>query len=86
MSDDLPNLNRNIKSRIRAAIEGRLARAPQDYGKPLRGELHPLWSLRVGDYRVLYLIEVAKVRVLQIVHRSDAYKAGVLEARQRGWL
>ena len=85
-SEDLPSLNRDIRDRIRKAIEARLTRAPQDYGKPLSGNLQSYWSLRVGDYRITYRIEPPFVKVIQIVHRRDAYQAGVLEARRRGWL
>lgn len=81
--EDIPSLNRDMKDRVRRAIEARLARAPQDYGKPLRGTLRAFWSLRVGDYRVVYRIEPPLVKVLQISHRRDAYEAGVLEARRR---
>ena len=84
--EDIPGLNHDIKERLSAAIENRLTSAPQDYGKPLRGELRSLWSLRVGDYRVVYRIEQKKVKVIQIAHRRDAYEAGILEARRRGWL
>jgi mRNA interferase RelE/StbE len=83
---DLSSLNRDIKSRIRKAIETRLTRAPQDYGKPLSGNLSRYWSLRVGDYRVIYYIEPPQVKIIQIVHRRDAYQEGILEARRRGWL
>lgn len=83
---DLPGLNRDVKDRLKTAIENRLTNAPQDYGKPLRGALRSVWSLRVGDYRVVYLIEGDKVRILQVAHRRDAYEAGILEARRRGWL
>ena len=83
---DIPALNRDIKDRLKRAIENRLTRAPGDYGKPLRGELHSLWSLRVGDYRVVYRIEHKTVRIIQIANRKDAYDAGILEARRRGWL
>lgn len=86
LKTDIPGLNRNIKARLRTAIENRLTRAPEDYGKPLRGELRSLWSLRVGDYRVMYRIKQKKVKVIQIAHRKDAYKAGILEARRRGWI
>ena len=67
-----------MRRRLRTAIDNRLVNAPFDYGKPLRGELKSLWSLRVGDYRVLYRIEARKVKVIQIVHRRDAYRAGIL--------
>lgn len=84
--EDLPALNRDIKERVRKVIESKLTRAPQDYGKPLSGNLHAYWSLRVGDYRVVYRIESPLVRIIQIVNRRDAYQAGILEARRRGWL
>ena len=79
-------LNRDVRARIRKAIESRLTRAPQDYGKPLMGNLSGYWSLRVGDYRVVYRIEGREVKIIQIAHRRDAYQAGILEARNRGWL
>ena len=82
--EDLPAINRDIKDRISRAIEARLSRAPQDYGKPLMGSLQSYWSLRVGDYRIIYFIEPPLVKIIQIVHRRDAYQEGILEARRRG--
>ena len=84
--EDLRNLNKDILKRIKAAIENRLRRAPTDYGKPLRAELKSLWRLRVGDYRILYMIAGTQVVILQIVHRRDAYQEGIAEARRRGLL
>ncbi len=83
---DIPPLNRDIKVRIRKAIEARLTRAPQDYGKPLMGNLSGYWSLRVGDYRVVFFVVSPLVKIVQIAHRRDAYQEGILEARRRGWL
>jgi len=44
-------------------------------GYRLRGRLTGVWSLRVGAYRILYVIEEsgALVRILAIRHRSIAY-------------
>jgi mRNA interferase RelE/StbE len=86
LQKDIPGLNGDTKRLLRTAIENRLGRAPEDYGKPLRGELRSLWRLRVGDYRVVYRIERKTIRVIRIAHRKDAYEAGILEARRRGWL
>ena len=51
---------------------------PWKKGKPLRGELRPLWSARVGSYRTLYTIEgpeqSATVVVRAIRHRVAAYR------------
>ena len=84
LNEDLKHLNRDILKRIKTAIENRLRRAPADYGKPLRAELKSLWSLRVGDYRIVYYIEGARVIILQIANRRDAYQEGIAEARRRG--
>jgi mRNA interferase RelE/StbE len=45
-------------------------------GKPLRGELAGRWSLRIGDYRVIYVIdENQKIVILYSVkHRKVIYK------------
>ncbi|MBI5201681.1 MAG: type II toxin-antitoxin system RelE/ParE family toxin [Elusimicrobia bacterium] len=84
--EDIASLNRDVRDRIRKAVESRLTRAPEDYGKPLMGNLSGYWSLRVGDYRAVYTIERNDVKIFQIVHRRDAYQAGILAARDRGWL
>lgn len=49
---------------------------PHRVGKPLRDDLHGVWSARRGTYRVLYRIheERREVIVLRIDHRSDAYR------------
>lgn len=45
-------------------------------GKPLWGELRGLWSLRRGDYRVLYRVDHAalRVQVARVGHRRDSYR------------
>ena len=83
LKDDAKLLNKNILQRIKQAIENRLGTAPLDYGKPLRGNLKSIWSLRVGDYRVLYRIQGLQVLVLQVVNRRDAYHEGLLEMRSK---
>ncbi len=86
IAEDIRLINREFLRRIKTAIENRLRRAPCDYGKPLRGELKSLWRLRVGDHRIVYLPESNRVVILQIVHRRDAYREGIVEARRRGLL
>lgn len=46
-------------------------------GHRLRDRLNGLRSLRIGGYRILYVIEEdgALVRVLAVRHRSTAYKS-----------
>lgn len=80
---DLPLLPSNIQRRIARAIEARLAEAPERYGAPLRETLRGYWKLRVGDYRVVYQVAGAEVRVLGILHRKRVYEDIM---RRRGWL
>jgi mRNA interferase RelE/StbE len=71
---DLPKINKDIKLRIKKAIEERLMNDPLKYGKPLRKSLKGYWKLRVGDYRVVYKIEGSNIIVLAIIHRKEVYK------------
>ncbi len=58
-------------------ISGPLAREPRRVGAPLRGPFEGQWRARRGEYRVRYEIDDAShtVRVLDIDHRRDAYRA-----------
>jgi mRNA interferase RelE/StbE len=71
---DLPKINKDVKLRIKKAIEERLMNDPLKYGKPLRKSLKGYWKLRVGDYRVVYKIEGSNIIVLAIIHRKEVYK------------
>ena len=52
-----------------------LAELPRS-GKPLAGELTGLWSLRRGDYRVVYRAndDEERIEVARIAHRRDVYR------------
>jgi len=73
LSDDIPKLSMEWKTKIKKAIEDRLTTHPEDYGKPLRRSLKGYRKLRVGDYRVIFLLESITVKVLAIQHRSVVY-------------
>jgi mRNA interferase RelE/StbE len=69
---ELDKLERQIKDRIIARLKD-LRDKPDTLGKILK----PLgfWSLRIGDYRVIYEIDKPKKRVvvLFIGHRKKVY-------------
>jgi len=46
------------------------------FGKPLRGELSGEWSLRIGDYRIIYVIDEHEktVTLYNVRHRKVAYQ------------
>lgn len=73
---DIPALDHTAKQRIKTAIETKLMRDPLTFGKPLRYSLSGQRSLRVGDYRVLYLVEheAHVVSITAIGHRRAIYE------------
>jgi mRNA interferase RelE/StbE len=74
---DLENLDNSIRAMIlkwmKKNIEGALD--PRVHGKRLSGNLSDYWRYRIGDYRVLAVIEDDKAVVLavRIRHRSIVY-------------
>lgn len=74
VAEDIPKLSAADKKRVRLAIEEKLTTSPAIFGKPLRHSLRGYRSLRVGDHRVVFRIDGARVRVLLIEHRSVVYK------------
>ena len=64
--EDLPHISKNIKKRLRKAIEERLGSNPEKYGEPLKRGLKGYRKLRVGDYRVIYKLE-RKTVIIQVL-------------------
>lgn len=71
---DLPKLNRDIRDRIRRAIEQRLFEHPEMYSQPLRKALKTYRKLRVGDYRIVLKIDSQIITILAIGHRRHIYQ------------
>ena len=74
ISKDISSFPQNIKSRIKKAIEQRLARDPIKFGEPLRRSLKGYRKMRVGDYRIIYRIESSEIIVLKIGLRKEVYQ------------
>ena len=74
VKNDLAILPRNLKERIRKAIEQRLYVEPTYFGDPLRKSLQGYRKLRVGDYRIIYRVDKTQVIILKIGHRKEVYE------------
>ena len=70
---ELQKTEKNIRTRIIHEAK-QLDENPQKIGKPLKQS--DFWSLRVGNYRVIYEIDQDKnqVIILHIGHRSNVYE------------
>ena len=69
---ELQKTEKHIRTRIIESAK-QLRENPDKIGKPLKQS--DFWSLRVGDYRVIYEINQSKnqVVILFIGHRSKVY-------------
>ena len=74
LSRDLPRLDAPTRKRIRGAIERKLTERPEASAKPLAHTTRRLWSLRVGDWRVVFAMRETEIWILRIGHRRDVYK------------
>ena len=73
---DLKKIPKKVKLLIKRAIEERLKVDPVCFGAPLKQNLKGLMKLRIGDYRIIYSIEIETVVivVIKIGHRKEIYK------------
>jgi mRNA interferase RelE/StbE len=72
----IQSLARDIRERIRSAIDS-LAEAPRPHGiKALQGAQKGYLRLRVGEYRIIYRVEDDRLVVLVVAigHRREVYR------------
>lgn len=76
VKDDFKSIGEAEKKRIVRDIGKKLKTAPLDFGKPLQYKLKKLYSLRVGDYRVIYHLDQKEtfVTILKIGHLNEVYE------------
>jgi mRNA interferase RelE/StbE len=76
--NDLRRLDPQVQRRIVSFLEQRVIAVgdPRQLGKPLHGDKGDLWSYRVGDYRIICMIEDRRlvVVVVSVRHRREAYR------------
>jgi mRNA interferase RelE/StbE len=75
VDEDIPALPKTMRERIRHAIESRLTADPIGLGKPLRYSFVGHRRIRVGDYRIVYRLDIERhaVVIVLIKHRKDVY-------------
>lgn len=73
---DLKSLGRKAAEHIRETVEIKLAKDPRQ-GKQLQGDFKPpLWSFRMGVYRIIYTFTDSElvIWVVRVGHRKDVYR------------
>ena len=74
VKEDIPQLPKVEKKRIKQAIEKRLTHDPVHFGKPLHYSLKGCRRMRVGHYRVIFKLERKIILIVKIGHRKEIYK------------
>ncbi len=73
----LKKMDKQIAMLIISYIEKNLVNCsnPRLLGKSLKGNLNNKWSYRIGNYRILSIIEDGKIliNIVEIGHRRDIY-------------
>ena len=74
----LRKLDRSVQRRLLQYLERRVIASgdPRQFGKALRGDKGDFWSYRVGDYRIICMIEDQRlvVTVITLGNRRDVYR------------
>lgn len=73
VKQDFKQIAHQDRLRIIDEIENELKNNPHS-GKKLTGPYRGMYSLRVGDYRVIYSFYKDGILILRVAHRKDAYK------------
>jgi mRNA interferase RelE/StbE len=75
---ELDKLDRPVRRRLLQYLEQRVIASgdPRQLGKPLHGDKGDLWSYRVGDYRIICMIEDRRlvVVVVTVGNRREVYR------------
>jgi mRNA interferase RelE/StbE len=67
---------KSIQPRIAGKLIEAIEKLPAGKVKPIKGEkTPPLFRLRVGKYRVIFLKSNQQIRVVKIDTRGDVYKS-----------
>ncbi len=74
-----PRFRKRLKAlkrqlQIRILRQTKILKSNPYLGKKLRGPWRGIYSLRIGDYRVLYQISDNKVLLLTVAHRKYIYR------------
>jgi mRNA interferase RelE/StbE len=74
----LNRLDKTVRRRVLQFLNFRVAASddPRQLGKALHGELTGLWRYRVGDYRLICLLEDERrvIVLVRVEHRRDVYR------------
>ena len=73
-ADDLRKLDRPIRKRILKRISWFAEHFDEVMPEPLSGEFASTYKFRVGDWRIIYVLQDDRILILAVGHRREIYK------------
>jgi mRNA interferase RelE/StbE len=73
--DNIKRLDQGIRRELFKKIVDYLAKDPVNLGKPLKENMSGLYRYRMGNYRVIYSVDVKAhiLKILGVGHRKNIY-------------
>ena len=71
--DDIKKLDTIVKKRIKKKIE-EYSSNPKQYAKKLVNAAIGSYRWRIGNYRIVFDIDINKIVILRVGHRKEIYK------------
>ena len=73
--DNLKKIDKPIGKKLFAKVIGYLSKDPINLGKPLKNNMSGLWRYRLGDYRVIYTVDLESktIKAIEAGHRRGIY-------------
>ncbi len=74
---DLKRLDKKTSRRIIDKVKNHLIKKPIKLSKSLKGRFQGLFRYRVGDYRVIFVLDYEKeeLLILAVNHRKNIYRS-----------
>jgi mRNA interferase RelE/StbE len=73
--NDLKLLDISVRQKVFEKVETYLPQDPIGLGKPLKQSLAGMFRYRYGDYRIIYVVNIAEksMTILEVGHRKEIY-------------
>ena len=74
VEQDISNIDKEILERIQRAKDIKISTRTEIYGSKFKGSLKDYSKIRIGYYRIIYMMRSKTVYILAVGHRKDIYK------------
>ncbi|MFH1453239.1 MAG: type II toxin-antitoxin system RelE/ParE family toxin [Armatimonadota bacterium] len=74
LKEDFQEIDKKNQKDIFKIIEKKILRDPEKFGQRMRAPLSSCYKLKVGSYRIIYIIKESIITIFKIGHRRSVYE------------